>query len=621
MQTLTMRRNTTAHSAPVTSVALSKTGTLLATSSYDGTTIIWDTHDPVAPRKISTISHRRLVNAATWNPYRDRVLATASADKTVATWDLSREASPQLIGVVGRHTDDINSVAWMPDGERFACVSEDGRASLWNSTSSTYQGLVASHSAHCMMVDISPRGLVATVGEDGLVSVNDLDAGDVSERMYEGSVEGCSWSNAGDRLAIARDDGSVDVLDEGLGLLVSAKIASSAVRSVAWSDDDDLLVIGAYDGAVHLMDDKGRVIRSVTDGRFWPRSVSVSGDVVAVGSFWSGPHLLDLMSLDTLSGPAEPTHGVNAVVADAAENEVLLGSDSGLVVSVPIDASPTLLSKLVAVRGITSSIILSLARDNVRAWAGTYAGEIISVEDPEKRSVNLGAPVPALISVRGSLVAGTYNGELVELDKTTLSELRRYAAHEGSIKSLASLPGTDRFLAASTDRTVSIGDFDNRRTLWEHGNLVNAVAINAEGSVVASASRDHTVKVGRIAADGSLIDPVLTLLGADESVKAVAVLGNAKAPVVIAGSYDFGLYAWNVDWDDGYEVLRTGTLVKMLGQGVSAIISSGENVVIAVGWDGSLVFLQLDNGEIVEVADHSIPALVAGFDDFLKSSE
>lgn len=621
MQTLIMRRNTTAHSAPVTSVALDKTGTLLATSSYDGTTVIWDTHDPATPHKMSTISHRRLVNAATWNPYRDRVLATASADKTVATWDLSGEGSPQLIGVVGRHTDDINSVAWMPDGERFACVSEDGRASLWNSTSSTYEGPVASHAAHCMMVDISPRGLIATVGEDGLVSIKDLDASDVLERMYEGSVEGCSWSNVGDRLAIARDDGSVDILDEGLGLLVSAKIASSAVRSVSWSDDDQLLVIGAYDGAVHLMDDMGNIIRSVADGRFWPRSVSVSGDVVAVGSFWSGPHLLDLMSLDTLSDPAEATHGVNAVVADAAGKEVLLGADSGLVISVPIDASPTLLRKSVAIREVTSSLILSLARDDVRAWAGTYTGDIVSVDNPEKRSVNLGAPVPALISIKERLVAGTYNGELVELDKRTLSVLRRYAAHEGSIKSLAMLPGSDQFLAASTDRTVSIGDFDNRRVLWEHGNLVNAVSVNADGSVVASASRDHTVKVGRIDPDGVLVGPVLTLLGSDESVKAVAVLGDATAPVVIAGSYDFGLYVWNVDWDDGYEVLRTGSVVKMLGQGVSAVISSGDNIAIAVGWDGSLVFLQLDNGELVELADHSIPSLVAHVEETVKSSE
>lgn len=608
MYPLKMRYGNFAHAAPVTSVSLDPHSSLLATASYDGTVLVWDISTPSSPVVLSKLSHRRLVNSASWNHYRKGILATASADKTVAIWDISDPASPQLVTVLGRHTDDINSVAWMPDGNRLVCVSEDGRATLWNATTSTFEGAIASHAAHCMMVDISAQGLVATVGEDGLVAVKDPDTGEARERRYDGSVEGCAWSHDGRKLAVTRDDGNVDVLSNELDLLVGVAVASSAARSVSWSDDDKLLVVGAYDGAIHLVSADGEKIASATDARFWPRSVSTSGSIIAVGSFWSAPHLLDVSTLKSIFQPMEATHGVNAVAF--SDGEVLLGDDSGLVIKVPHDASLSLLQKTARSVQATASPILSLAAASGSAWAGTYSGHIVPAGEGEMTSANIGAPVPSLVSLGDNLIAGTYNGELVEIDKKSLGILRRREAYNGSIKSLAMVPGTDTFVSASTDRTVSIGTFEERHVLWEHGNLVNMVAVNSHGSVVASASRDHMVKVGRLLPDGTVNGPVLSLLGADESVKAVAVLGNAEAPIVIGGSYDFGLYVWYVDWNDHGARLRTGEARIILGQGVSTIVATDDKSAVAVGWDGSLVFLEVEGGKILEVANHAISDLL-----------
>lgn len=185
------------HGAPLTHVGFRPDGQRLASCSYDGTVIVWDTGDPSRPAVLARLRHRRLVNACAWNPVDGEVLATASADKTVAVWRVGEEGGAVLQTVLARHTDDINSVAWLPDGKRLICVSEDGRATLWSAADGAFLCEVGSHEAHCMMVSVSAQGLVATVGEDGLVAVSDPDGrGAPVTRRYGSSIEGCAWSHS-----------------------------------------------------------------------------------------------------------------------------------------------------------------------------------------------------------------------------------------------------------------------------------------------------------------------------------------------------------------------------------------------------------------------------------------
>jgi toxoflavin biosynthesis protein ToxC len=207
------------------------------------------------------------------------------------------------------------------------------------------------------------------------------------------------------------------------------------------------------------------------------------------------------------------------------------------------------------------------------------------------------------------LVAGTYNGELIALDPVTLKVIDRRKAHSGSIKSLAAL-GERNFLSAATDRVVAVGGYSDRVPLWEHGNLVNAVA-QLDGSIVASASRDHTVKVGRLLTeqqDG--LDPLLgqeaaavvqNLLGPDESVKCVGLLGSPDCPVVLAGSYDFGLYAWEIDWSNSAATLASGRIVDEFGQGLSCMLAWDSDRVVVAGWDGRLALVGRPPGSDVAV--------------------
>jgi WD40 repeat protein len=399
----------TGHAAPITHVDLRGDGTRLATSSYDGTVAIWDVTDRRAPVELCRLEHRRLVNSASWNPYNLNLIATASADKSVAVWHISDTGHVDLISQSIRHTDDINSVAWLPDGERFICVSEDGRATMWDGISGRFLATVAAHAAHCMAVATSRAGTVATVGEDGLVAVFSPDGGaGAYQRRYESSVEGCAWSHDGSRLAIARDDGVVDILSTDLTVLSSLPLSSSAARAVAWSGDGNTLVVGSYDGGVHLVDLTDGAVRVVRDERMWPRSLCLVGDTIAVGSFWSMPHLLNLRTGEQIPLESRPTHGPNALAA--ADGRLHVGCDSGLVVSLAVD--PSAGDGVTAVRASTSPV-LSLAAAGPALYAGTYSGRIVRVDaNALPTSEPAGAPLPSLVVFADTVVAGTYGGEL-----------------------------------------------------------------------------------------------------------------------------------------------------------------------------------------------------------------
>ncbi|GAA2986184.1 WD40 repeat domain-containing protein [Actinokineospora diospyrosa] len=584
MRTIDLRVPPHGHAAPITHVAARPDGRRLATCSYDGTALIWDIADPAAPRPLARLRHRRLVNSSTWHPSRPDLLATASADKTVGVWRVTDEGEVHLEAVLARHTDDINSLAWLPDGVRIACVSEDGRASLWDTASGRFLAEVGAHSAHCMMVSVNAAGLVATVGEDGMIIVTDPDGTAApAVRHYDSSIEGCAWSHAGDTLAVALDDGKVVLLSADLEPVRTIEASTSAARTVAWSADDQTLVVGSYDGSVCWFSAAGELRHRVVDERLWPRSVAVAGSVVAAGSFRDRPHLFDLASYAPLSGPTTANHGPNAMAV--AAGTLHIGCDSGAVLSVDLATGASTTTEAMA------GPILSLAAAEDVVYAASYAGRVVRLgPDATVDSGQLGAPVPSLCLAGGRVIAGTYNGTVIELHPETLAVLEEYQPHGGSVKSLAAT--ATGYASAATDRTVQLGAGADRTVLWEHGNLVNAVAVLGE-EVVVSASRDHTVKVGRLAADGSVLQ-VRTLLGPDESAKCVGVLGTPAAPVVLAGSYDFALYAWTVDWSADAAPLVSGRVLAEFDQAVSCVCAVDAETVAVASWDGTILLVGLD---------------------------
>lgn len=609
MRPISLGESPAGHAAPITHVAFAPDGAWLASSSYDGSVVIWRRHAGAEVAPVARIRHRRLVNAASWSPEHPGLLATASADKTVGLWRFDpATGAVEAIGRLARHTDDVNAVAWLRDGERLVTVSEDSTSLLWDAQSGRFLGRVTSHSGHCMGVAASAAGLVLTVGEDGEVFVGDVDRPSRNRRRrFLTSIEGCAWSPDGKTAALACDDGRLRVVSAELDLLEEIEVSPSAVRAVAFATDGSgRLVVGSYDASVQVLLDKAIEARRA-GGRQWPRSLDTHGDTVAVGSFASSPVLLALDGLRPENDGGPATHGPNALAADGGR--IAVGLDSGGVLVIPRDDLALGRLDEATVHTVSDDPVLSVAPAPGGWLAGTYGGAVhrLAPGGAHPAAVDLGAPVPSLAGRGGRALAGTYGGETVELGLSDgLSVRSRAQRHEGSVKSIA-WEAAGWAISGATDGCVrrfepEAGEDD---LLWVHGNLVNAVATDSRG-LIASASRDRLVRVGLAGSRPA------TLLGADESLKAVAVMGTGRNVVVIGGSYDFACYGWAFELGDSPDA-RAGSIVFEADQAISSLVALDATTAVAASWDGTLRLVEL-------AVDRLVPGRAVSVDDLVASA-
>src|SRR5262249_8445534 len=96
-------------------------GTLLATTSHDGTARLWDTATG-QPRTTLT-GHTNWVNAVAFSP-DGTLLATAGADRTARIWDVTDHEAAALVALA-----DAGSALLLPDGPYK--LSGDPGETLW----------------------------------------------------------------------------------------------------------------------------------------------------------------------------------------------------------------------------------------------------------------------------------------------------------------------------------------------------------------------------------------------------------------------------------------------------------------------------------------------------------
>ncbi|AFZ28435.1 WD40 repeat-containing protein (plasmid) [Cylindrospermum stagnale PCC 7417] len=208
------------HLGSIRKIAFSPDGKMVASSSSDRTIKLWRVDG-------SEIATFRGHTAGTWGVAFSpdgSTLASTSGDKTVKLWRLAsvlnrkREldsrsevtSEDSLIKTLQGHNSTVIDVAFSPNGELIASVSEDRTAKLWSRDGKllhTFKG----HDSGIWSVAFSPEGqTIATGSNDGMIKLWKSNGTFLANLIgHSGGVKGLAFAPDGKTLASAAEDKTV----------------------------------------------------------------------------------------------------------------------------------------------------------------------------------------------------------------------------------------------------------------------------------------------------------------------------------------------------------------------------------------------------------------------------
>ena len=333
------------HTSFVRSVAFSPDGTILASSSENGTIKLWNM---ARKTNIATLRHTNLGYSIAFSP-DGTILASSSENGTIKLWDV---ATRRNIATLGGHTSFVRSVAFSPDGTILASGALDDMVKLWDVAGQQHIATFK-HPYFVESVAFSPDGTTLASGAWG--GNSSADAGniwlwDVSTRRniatlsgHRGCVISVVFSPSGTLLASGASDETVKLWDIATRTnIATLEGHNSWVRSVAFSPGGTILasVPGFGDSTVRLWDVTTREHIATLEGyTALVNSVAFSpgGTILASGSDDGAVLLWDMSEL----GLAETSQDIFSLSLDgdgAAGDQAVTSLDvsPGSVVSIEV---------------------------------------------------------------------------------------------------------------------------------------------------------------------------------------------------------------------------------------------------------------------------------------------
>lgn len=535
---------TTGHTGMVTGCAFSPDGTLLATTSDDGTTRVWQLADGTE-RAVLT-GHTGGVWGCAFSP-DNRMLATVGNDRTARLWRVTTGAE---VAMLSGHTEWVTSCAFSPDGTLLATTSHDGTARLWDAAEGTLRAVLSGHSGGIWRCAFSPDGaLLATASTDRTVRLWQVTNG-VEHRVlsgHTGGAWGCAISPDGRLLAAGDDDGTVRIwrIADGTehavlsaptsrvwdcafspdGTLLAtanrrevrlwelasgtqvAVLSGHQVWDCVFSPDGRLLATAGADGTVRLWDTAVGAEVAVFAGRtshvakcgFSPDGVLLAtGRQDGIIQLWQ---VADGSHLQTLTGHRDRIRAL----AFSADSTVLAAAGSDRMARSWRVAEGTPVA--VWTHQLDAVACCAFSPDGTLLATAGYEGTVLLwlVADGTRRQVltgHTGWVVACGFSPDGTLLATGGDDQTVRLwrvaDGTSANLL---TGHTDNINSCTFAPDGRLLATTSDDRTIrlwNIPDGTTHSVLTGHTSWVEGSAFSPDGTLLATTDHDGTLRLWQI---------------------------------------------------------------------------------------------------------------------------
>ncbi|BBN18903.1 dynein assembly factor with WDR repeat domains 1 [Marchantia polymorpha subsp. ruderalis] len=239
------------HSGPVHGIAVSPSGNLVATASWDHLCRVYDVH---LEEEVSVLAGHLLgLYAVKFSPAKRDLVGTVSSDHTCRLWNTD---NGECLRVLEGHTDEVNGLSFKQGTHLLATASDDKSSMIWDAEKGIPVTTLKGHRNGVYGVCFQPLGhLVATASFDFTAKLWDpRSAVDVQTlRGHQEDVIGVDIDDSGLLLATGSDDKTCRVWDLRMGSpLAVLQEHSGEVKRVCFSPFGKLLATTSGDTTVRL---------------------------------------------------------------------------------------------------------------------------------------------------------------------------------------------------------------------------------------------------------------------------------------------------------------------------------------------------------------------------------
>ncbi|XP_012935784.1 sperm-associated antigen 16 protein [Aplysia californica] len=237
------------HSDWVSDCDFHPAGSSLATTSGDSTVKIWDFSKAACVHTFT--DHTAAVWSCSWHTCGD-FLATSSMDNTAKVWDIN---SLRCRFTLRGHADSVNTIEFLPFSNTLLSSSADKTMSLWDARTGLCAQTFYGHLHSVNHATFNLRGdTIASCDSYGVVKLWDVRvvAPMASFEVGPHPANKLAFDPSGGVLAIASNDSTIKMYEIGTGQIQSLVGHEDAVQCLCFDRSGEFMVSGGSDSTVRI---------------------------------------------------------------------------------------------------------------------------------------------------------------------------------------------------------------------------------------------------------------------------------------------------------------------------------------------------------------------------------